>query len=157
MNGLQNFEGDLLLYETVDDGELAIENGLFVSDRQFSSAVYLSLLGGNQDDPGKVENNKTWWGNHLDSIAKNEKIVSRFQAIITGLTMTVKNIREAEAAAELDLQWFKDEKIADEITATIKSTGKHEFNLIIEILKDVITVFENTYFLQWGVNNGDAL
>jgi phage gp46-like protein len=81
-------------------------------------------------------------------------MVSRFQAIMTGLPMTVKNIREAETAAETDLQWFKDEKIADEITATIKCTGKHEFNLTIEILKDARTVFENTYALQWGVNNG---
>jgi phage gp46-like protein len=157
MNPLNTFEGDALLVETVDGGELSIENGLFVSDTQFSSAVYLSLLGGNQDDPGKVENNKTWWGNFLDSVEKNEKLVSRFQAIITGLPMTVKNIREAESAAELDLQWFIDEKIADEITATIRSTGKHEFNLTIEILKDVRTVFENTYSLQWGVTNGDTL
>jgi phage gp46-like protein len=157
MNPLNTFEGDALLFETVDGGELAIENGLFVSDTRFSSAVYLSLLGGNQDDPGKVENNKTWWGNRLDSVTKNEKLVSRFQAIITGLPMTVKNIREAEAAAELDLQWFKDEKIADEINATIKSTGKHEFNLTIEILEDITTIFENTYSLQWGVNNGDTL
>lgn len=157
MNLLNTFEGDALLFETVDGGELAIENGLFVSDTRFSSAVYLSLLGGNQDDPGKVENNKTWWGNRLDSVTKNEKLVSRFQAIITGLPMTVKNIREVETAAETDLQWFKDEKIADEITATIKCTGKHEFNLIIEILKDTRTVFENIYSLQWGVNNGDAV
>jgi phage gp46-like protein len=143
--------------ETVDGGELAIEDGLFISDRQFSSAVYLSLFGGNQDDPGKVENNKTWWGNYLDSTAKDEKMVSRFQAVITGFPMTVKNIREAETAAELDLQWFKDMKIADEITATIKSTGKHEFNLTIEILKDINTIFENTFALQWGVSNGNAL
>jgi phage gp46-like protein len=157
MSGLQNFEGDLLLYETVDGGELAIESGLFVSDRQFSSAVYLSLFGGNQDDPGKVENNKTWWGNYLDGVTENEKMVSRFQAVISGLPMTVKNIREAETAAELDLQWFKKEKIAREINATIKSTGKHEFNLTIEILEDAKTVFENAYSLQWGVNNGGAL
>jgi phage gp46-like protein len=150
MNPLNIFEGDALLFETVDGGELALENGLFVSDTQFSSAVYLSLFGGNQDDPGKVGNNKTWWGNYLDSVTKNEKMVSRFQAIITGLPMTVKNIREAETAAELDLQWFKDEKIADEITATIKSIGKHEFYLTIEILKDVRTIFENIYSLQWG-------
>jgi phage gp46-like protein len=150
MNALNTFEGDALLFETVDGGEIAIENGIFVSDAQFSSAVYLSLFGGNQDDPGKVENNKTWWGNHLDNITKSEKMVSRFQSIIIGFPMTVKNIREAEAAAELDLQWLIDDKIADGITATIKSISKHKFNLIIEVLKDVETIFENTYPLQWG-------
>jgi phage gp46-like protein len=157
MNVLNIFEGDNFLFETVDGGELAIENGLFVSDTRFSSAVYLSLFGGNQDDPGKVKTNKSWWGNCLDSATKNEKMVSRFQAILTGLPMTVKNIREAEAAAELDLQWFKDEKIANEITATIISTGKNEFNLTIEILKDMKDIFNDTYSLQWGANNGDTL
>jgi phage gp46-like protein len=157
MSALNNFEGDVLLFATVDGGELAIENGLFVSDKQFSSAVYLSLFGGNQDDPGKVKNNKGWWGNCLDSVTINEKIVSRFQSIIIGLPMTIKNIREAEAAAELDLKWFKDEKIADEINVSIKSTGKHEFSLTVEILKDVSNVFENTYALQWGGNNGNTL
>jgi phage gp46-like protein len=150
MNRLDEFEGDILLYETVDGGEIAIENGLFVPDKQFSSAVYLSFFGGNQDDPGKVKNNKEWWGNKLDSISQSEKLISRFQAIIIGLPMTVKNIKEAETAALLDLKWFKDEKIADEITANIRATGKHKIVLEIEIKKDLNTLFENAYTLQWG-------
>ncbi|GHU66619.1 hypothetical protein FACS189447_07860 [Spirochaetia bacterium] len=157
MDGLQNFEGDALLFETVDGGELFIENGLFISDKKFSSAVYLSLFGGNSDDSGKVKNNNEWWGNKLEGIAENEKLVSRFQNIIYGLPMTVKNIREAEAAAALDLKWFIIEKIADEINVNGRATGKNEFNLMVEIKKDTITIFENSYALQWGVNNGDTL
>ena len=33
MNDLQTFEGDLLLFETQDGGEVLIENDLFLSDR----------------------------------------------------------------------------------------------------------------------------
>jgi phage gp46-like protein len=157
MSGLNNFEGDILIYETLDGGDVKIENGFFVSDEQFSSAVYLSLFGGNKTDNGKVKNKNEWWGNMLESVTKNEKMVSRLQAIINGLPMTVKNIREAETAAQLDLQWFKDEKIADEIIVNGRATGKIEFELSIEILKDKNTIFENTYALQWGVNNGDTL
>jgi hypothetical protein len=58
MNNLQTFEGDLLLEDTPDGGDIRIENNLFVSDRSFNTAVYLSLFGGNKDDNGKVKNNE---------------------------------------------------------------------------------------------------
>jgi phage gp46-like protein len=157
MNGLQNFEGDALLHETIDGGELAIENGLFISDKKFSSAVYLSLFGGNSEDAGKVKNNKEWWGNKIEGITENEKLVSRFQNIIFGLPMTVKNIREAEAAAVIDLKWFIAEKIADEINVNGQAIGKNQFYLTVKIKKNTLTIFEDSYALQWGVNNGDAL
>jgi phage gp46-like protein len=156
MNGIQNFEGDLLLYDTPDGGEVALESGLFVSDKQFSTAVYLSLFGGNEEDPGKVKNNQEWWGNLLD-VSESEKLKSRFQYIVSGLPMTVKNIKEAETAAQLDLQWFISEKIADEIYIYGQATGKNRFNLTVEIMKDTRSIFKNVYSLQWGVDNGGSV
>jgi phage gp46-like protein len=156
MNGIQDFEGDLLLYDTPDGGELAIENGLFVSDKQFSTSVYLSLFGGNKEDSGKVKNKEEWWGNLLD-ISESEKLKSRFQYIITGFPMTVKNIKEAETAAQLDLQWFVKEKIADEIFIYGKAVAKNQLSLTIEIMKDTRTIFKNAYSFQWGVDNGGSV
>jgi phage gp46-like protein len=146
---LQDFQGDLLLQETPDGGEIILENGLFKPDENFSNAVYLSLFGGNKEDNGKVKNNKEWWGNTIEGIEDNEKLVSRFQNIIYGLPMTVKNIREAETAAALDLKWFKDEKIIDELNIYGTVTGKNNFVLIIEMLKDGLKVFSNSYALLW--------
>ena len=157
MSGIQYFEGDALLYDTTDGGELAIENGLFIPDKQFSTSVYLSLFGGNKDDPGKIKNDKEWWGNFLDGMSENEKLRSRFQHIITGLPMTVKNIKEAEMAAVLDLNWFINEKIADEISVYGQAAGKNKFNLTVEIKKDIRTIFKNVYHLLWGAENGDTL
>jgi|LSPZ01.1.fsa_nt_gi phage gp46-like protein len=157
MNALHDFEGDSLLYETPDGGELAVENGLFVSDKQFSTAVYLSLFGGNKEDTGKTKNKNEWWGNVINGVTENEKLRSRFQYIITGLPMTVKNIKEAETAAAMDLQWFLDEKIADEIYTYGQTTGKNKFNLTVEIKKDKLTIFENVYSLLWGVGYGDSI
>jgi phage gp46-like protein len=157
MNGLQNFEGDLLLYETNDGGDTSIENGLFISDKQFSTAAYLSLFGGNKTDNGKVNNTDEYWGNYLNDITESEKLRSRFQYITTGLPMSVKNIKEAEKAAIMDLQWFIKENIADEVTAYGQAIGKNRFKLIIEILKDKNTLFKNEYFLLWGGGNGDTL
>jgi len=157
MNGLQNFEGDLLLYETLDGGDVSVENGLFVSDRQFNSAVYLSLFGGNKTDNGKTNSKNQFWGNYLNGVTDSEKLRSRFQFIITGLPMSVKNIREAEQAAAIDLQWFIDEKIADEIFINGRATGKNRFNLKVEILKDKNNIFENEYFLLWGAGNVETV
>jgi phage gp46-like protein len=146
---LQDFQGDLLLQETPDGGEIILENGLFKFDENFSNAVYLSLFGGNKEDNGKVKNNREWWGNTIEGTEENEKLVSRFQNIIYGLPMTVKNIREAEAAAVLDLKWFKDEKIIDELNIYGRVTGKNNFVLVIEMSKDGLKVFGNSYALLW--------
>jgi phage gp46-like protein len=146
---VQDFQGDLLLQETPDGGEIILENGLFKFDENFSNAVYLSLFGGNKEDNGKVKNNKEWWGNTIEGIEENEKLISRFQNIIYGLPMTVKNIREAEAAAALDLKWFKDEKIIDELNIDGRITGKNNFILVVEMLIDGLKVFGNSYALLW--------
>ena len=150
----QNFEGDLMLVETLDGGDVQIENGLLVSDKQFSTAVYLSLFGGNSTDNGKGNNNNQFWGNVLRDTRESEKLRSRFQYVTTGLPMSVKNIKEAEKAAAMDLQWFIDEKIADVINVYGYSTGKNRFNLKVEILKDKNNIFENEYFLLWGAGDG---
>jgi phage gp46-like protein len=151
---LQIFEGDLLDRNDVDGGDFVLENGLFVSDVGFNNAVKYSLLGGNKEDSGKIVNNKTWWGNLVDDINENEKLVSRFQNIITGLPMSVKNIREAETAAKLDLQWFKDEGIVDKINISGMATGKNNFVLNVEMLKEGSAVFKNRYALLWEVKDG---
>jgi phage gp46-like protein len=157
MSGLQDFEGDILLYETENGGEVKEENGLIMPDKNFFTAVYLSLFGGNKTDPGKVKNDNEWWGNRLSGISENEKLRSRFQFVIAGFPMTVKTIKEAETAAALDLDWFIQEKIADEITIYGQATGKNKFNLTVEIKKDIRTLFKNTYFLLWGVENGGSV
>jgi phage gp46-like protein len=156
MNNLQTFEGDLLLEDTPDGGDIRIENNLFVSDRSFNTAVYLSLFGGNKDDNGKVKNNKTWWGNTLEGTAENEKLVSRFQAIIFGLPMTTKNIQEAESAARLDLKWVIDEGIAEKIIVLGRALSRTKFALYVDIQAGGNSIYEHTFLLFWkaGIYGG---
>jgi phage gp46-like protein len=71
--------------------------------------------------------------------------------------MTVKNIKEAETAARLDLQWIINERIADEIFIYSQAVAKNRLNIMVEIMKDTRTIFENTYFFQWGTGNGDSV
>jgi phage gp46-like protein len=151
---VSDFQGDLLLIDTVDGGDVVIENGLFKGDRAFSTAVYLSLFGGSKDDTGKIKTNKTWWGNTLEGTSEAEKMVSRFQNIISGLPLSVKNVKAAENAAVLDLAWFIDLGIADKVEVEARTGEKSRFFITVKILKDKNTLFENSYSLLWeaGIN-----
>ena len=71
------FAGDVLLSGTDGIGNIVIEDGLVKDCRNFSTAVYLSLFGGNARDSAGREN-ETWWGNLIPGTKKNEKLVSSF-------------------------------------------------------------------------------
>jgi len=146
---MSDFQGDLFLEDTPDGGDIRIENDFFVNDRSFNTAVYLSIFGGNKDDNGKVKNKKTWWGNTLDGVSENEKLVSRFQAVIISMPMTSKNIAEALGAAALDLQWIKDEGIGDEVIVTGSAIARNKFTLKINILAKGKSIYDNNFALFW--------
>ena len=143
-----DFEGDVLLIDTPDGGDIVLENCLIEADRKFSTSVYLSLFGGNIDDPGKTKSDREWWGN-LFADSESEKIRSRFQYIINGFPMTVKYIREAEEAAYLDLKWLIKENIADKINIEGRSKDKEHFELYVEILADQSLLYKNSFVVHW--------
>ena len=147
---LQVFEGDLLLHDTLDGGDITINNGFIASDRTFNTAIYLSLFGGNQEDNGRVRNRKTWWGNTLRGVNENQKLVSRFQAIIFGLPISTKNILEAEEAAKLDLAWLIAEGLADEIIADGIAAGHNRLNLKIQLKAGGEIIYTHTFLIPWG-------
>ena len=146
----QNFHGDLLMVETPDGGDFVIEDGLFLADHAFGTAFYISLFGGNKADAGRVRNRNTWWGNTLPDINENEKIVSRFQNFILAMPMTVKNIKDAESMAELDLKWAIEEGVVDEINAFIRSEGINKIRLFVEAKKDGEFVYKSNFGALWG-------
>lgn len=146
---LENFEGDVLLSDSNDGGVINIVNGLVIGDRSFSTAAYISLFGGNKRDNGRVDNNKTWWGNRFAETPDNEKIVSRFQAIVKSLPMTAKNIKLAESAAVEDLAWMIKENIADEIESLIKDIDGHRIELNIVIKKSGELIERGNWTVEW--------
>jgi phage gp46-like protein len=147
---LQDFEGDVLLVETPDGGDFIMQDGLIMADNNYSTAIYLSLFGGNKDDSGVVKTNKTWWGNTLRGTKKNEKLISRFQNIIRSMPLTIKNIRRAEDAAVLDLVWMVEEGLADKVEANGSTQGKNRFHLDINLLKSETSIFEYSFNTTWG-------
>lgn len=144
-----DFEGDIFLIETPDGGDIVLENGTIKPCKDFSTAVYLSLFGGNKDDAGAVKNRHTWWANTLKETPEDEKMVSRFQAVIAGLPLSVKNIRKAETAAALDLEWLKSEGAADEVIADGETKGKNTFVLKVEVKNKGQRLYEKEFALLW--------
>ena len=101
------------------------------------------------EDGGRVDNNKTWWGNRFAETSEKEKIVSRFQAIIKSLPLTTKNILLAEQAAKEDLAWMVDEGIADEIITDIKVVDRFRCELEVIIRKDGELIEKSSYKVNW--------
>ena len=76
-------------------------------------------------------------------------MISRFQAVIAGLPLSVKNIRKAETAAVFDLEWLKSDGVADEIIAAGKTKGKNTFVLSVEIKRKGQQLYQKEFALLW--------
>ena len=120
-----NTDGDVLLFQTVDDGDITVTDGITQLTGGFNTAFYLSLFGGNFEDDGAQDSPFTWWGNRLEN-EPDGKYVSRTQNLLRGLPATSGNLRRVEEAARRDLQWFLDTGIATsvEVEASIPEYGR---------------------------------
>ena len=56
-------QGDVILYQSLNDGEIEIVDGIVTMDGGLQTAVYLSLFGGNIDDAAGFDKRLSWWGN----------------------------------------------------------------------------------------------
>ena len=142
------FVGDVFLNGRSGIGDIDIENGLVQDCRDFSTAVYLSLFGGNKGDyTGR--DNETWWGNLIPGTQKNEKLVSSFYAVVNGFPLNSASIKKAAKAAEYDLKWLTDEGIADEVDISIYAVSIKKVQLDVRIIKSGKDIFKNAYAFQW--------
>jgi len=135
-------EGDILLYQTNDDGEINVTNGFIEMSGGLQTAAYLSLFGGNEDDDGLADNPKTWWGNTTET-EKSRKYISETQYLLTSLPITSANLLRVEDAAKRDLAWFKDEGVATEITVSASILGLNMVELEVNIDQTQFKFVEN--------------
>lgn len=151
----EEFGGDVLLFDTEDGGEISVINGLVIPDGGFRTAVFLSLFGGNKSDGGEVASGETWWGNKLENVSENEKLVSRFMAFIRAVPLSSKNLKIAQDKAEEDLKWFLDEEIADSVEVELLDEGNNRIQLNVRIEKSGQIIESGKYALQWeAMKNG---
>lgn len=125
-------QGDVLLFQTNDDGEISVVNGVVQMTGSFETAGYLSLFGGNEDDDGSAGNPQTWWGN-LGVVDGAEKYVSETQNLLQAIPATSANLLRIEEAVKRDLQWFLDRSIASSVTVAVSIPALNRIKIVVRI------------------------
>lgn len=125
-------QGDVLLFQTDDDGEINVENGIVEMSGGLETAAYLSLFGGNEDDDGRDNNALTWWGN-LDEVDPVRQYRSETQHLLQSIPATSGNLRRIEDAASRDLAWFTERNVASSVTVEASIPGINRVKITVNI------------------------
>lgn len=125
-------QGDVLLFQSNDEGEINVGAGLIEMSGGLRTAAYLSLFGGNSDDNGQPDNELTWWGN-IDETDPARQYRSETQYLIESLPATSGNLKRIEQAASRDLNWFLTSGAATSVTAVASIPDIKKLRLIINI------------------------
>lgn len=123
---------DVLLRQSNDGGDITIQGGLLQLSDGLETAAYLSLFGGNEDDPADTDTTQQWWGNLLD-VEPERAYRSETQFLVQALPAIPVNLRRIEQAAGRDLQWMLDTALARSVTveATIPAKDRVLIGLVI--------------------------
>ena len=135
-------EGDVVLFQTDDDGGIEVNEGLVTMDGGLRTAAYLSIFGGNEDDDGIESNSKTWWGNFLEN-EPSKRYISETQNLLQSLPLTSGNLLRVEDAAKRDLNWFISEGVATKVEASASIPTVNKIKLVINIDQEQFIFVEN--------------
>ena len=116
--------GDVLLFQTTDDGDIKAENGVIELTQSFETAVYISLFGGNFEGE--------WWGN-ADINDPAFKQVSQTQIMIEGLPAITGNLIRIKEAVEADLKWMIDKNIASSVLVSISIPALNKIKIVVNV------------------------
>lgn len=103
---------DLLIYESLDGGDLRLLNNDLVIITCATNQVYLALFGGNKEQLTSQQissvfehQNLDWWGNSLLSV--ENQFNSRTEKIINEIAITKNGINKLHTAVEEDLAFLQ--------------------------------------------------
>jgi hypothetical protein len=125
---MQNQQGDVLLFQTNDDGEIIVTDGIVKMTPAFETMVYLCMFGGNEDDDGSNNNPLTWWANKKET-DPNKRYVSKTQNLLRSLPATSANLLALQEAVYSDLQVFIDANIASDIEVNVTIPELNKVNI----------------------------
>lgn len=124
-------EGDVLLFQTPDGGDIEFVAGQPTMAAGLPTAVYLSLFGGNEDDDGRDSNPRAWWGN-VDEPDPTRRYRSETQYLLRALAPTPANLRRIEDAAKRDLAWMLD-RAASSVRVAASMPGFNRVRIVVTI------------------------
>ncbi len=125
-------QGDVLLQQTNDNGEISVVNGVMEMTGSFETMAYLCLFGGNEDDAGGSDTSKSWWGN-IGEVDPDLRYVSETQNLLRSIPSTSANLLKIQAAAERDLAVFTNKSIASSVTVAVGMPALNRVSITINI------------------------
>ena len=125
-------QGDVLLYQTTDEGEVNVVNGVMEMSGGLQTAAYVSLFGGNEDDAGGSDTTQAWWGN-VDETLPERQYRSETQHLLQALAAVSANLRRIEDAAGRDLAWMVDQNVANTVEVAASMPGLNKVTLSVTI------------------------
>jgi len=143
-------QGDVLLTNTPDGGEINAEDGVIEMSGGLETAVYLSLFGGNREDRQRANDPMQWWGNFSeDSPASRYR--SETQRILAGLPATSSNLLRVEDAVTRDLQPMIADGVIRQVEVAASITGPKRVRIRVRIDGDTDLEFR----ANWEADLGD--
>lgn len=133
--------GDVYLFQTNNDGDIKVSDGIVQLSSGLDTAVYLSLFGGNEDDDGLTET-LTYWGN----LGEVDKYVSETQFLLQSIPATSNNLKRIDVAVNNDLKWLLTLKIASTVEVDVSIVGLNRVNINIDI--NAIGIISNFNFTE---------
>ncbi len=127
-----NYQGDVNLLQTLENGDICVENGIIEMSGGLTTAVYLSIFGGNVQDDGRDDNALQWWGNFLDTdVECNYR--SETQYLLRSIPATPANLSRIEDAVNRDLAWMITTGAARSVDVSATMPGINEIKVKIRI------------------------
>ncbi len=129
---MNNQQGDVLLFQTLNDGEMNVSGGIVEMSGGLETAAYISLFGGNQDDDGRQDNEFTYWGNR-DEVNTDFKYVSEVQNLLRSIPATSNNLIRIHDAAVRDLEWFITVGAASSVDVLVTIPALNRIRIVVDI------------------------
>lgn len=132
-------DGDILLFQTLNDGDISIQDGVAIMTRGLETAVYLSMF-----------SPKDWFCNeNIDD--KHERISAKTEDLINNKPQSSANYQLLVQAVKSDLGWLIKTNIANSIDVSVSSDGLNSVTITIAIEQDAGSS-NITLPIQWGTN-----
>jgi hypothetical protein len=138
MNTVQ--QGDVLIYQSIDNGNMNIEDGITEMTQSVESMIYLALVGGNQEDNNTpATDHLQWMGNEDEEPQFQYR--SKFQAWITsGKPITSGTLKEGRDAATDDITSAFGDMLKAVICNVQAKSQRH-----VSVYSDIVLSDETAY------------
>ena len=124
---------DVLLFQTINDGDILVDSQGIALTEGLESSVYLSMFGGNEDDV-------TWWGNLSELDPVNQYIGQTAKAINVAI-VTPSRVLPIKDAALADLAWIVAGGYAQEVTVSVGIPRVNTVSVLVTINDDTTLEF----------------